>query len=71
MVAAHTTAQIKAAIADLHLLSIDDLSHNYKCALSRDPKLYKPFIDAIERELRKRRHFKEPLDVTDTQPTDS
>lgn len=71
MVAVHTPAQIKAAIADLHLLSTEDLSHNYKCALTRDPKLYKSFLDAIERELRKRRHLKEPSDVTDDQPTDS
>lgn len=70
MVAVHTPAQIKAAIADLHLLSTDDLSHNYKCALTRDTRLYKSFIDAIERELRKRRHLKEPIDDPDI-PTDS
>ena len=63
----HTPAQIKEAIAHLPEWSIDTLTHNYKCALSRDPKLYKPFLDAIERELRKRRHHvKEDTDDTDS-----
>lgn len=57
----HTPEQIKLAIADLHLLTEDQLIHNWKCALtqqrsdSNGSKLYKPFLDAIEKELRKRR----------------
>lgn len=63
----HTPQQIKEAIISLPNLSIDQLTHNYKCALSRDPKLYKPFIDAIERELRKRRHNVKEDTTDDTQ----
>lgn len=64
----HTPAQIKEAISFLPEWSIDTLTHNYKCALSRDPKTYKPFLDAIERELRKRRHNvkEEDTDATDS-----
>ena len=51
----HTPEQIKLAIADLHLLTEDQLIHNWKCANSKGSKLYKPFLDAIEKELRKRR----------------
>ena len=51
----HTPEQIKLAIADLHLLTEDQLIHNWKCAHSSESKLYKPFLDAIEKELRKRR----------------
>lgn len=51
----HTPEQLKLAIADLHLLTEDQLIHNWKCANSKDSKLYKPFLDAIEKELRKRR----------------
>lgn len=63
----HTPQQIKEAIASLPDLSIDQLTHNYKCAIGRDPKLYKPFIDAIERELRKRRHNVKEDTTDDTQ----
>lgn len=51
----HTPEQIKLAIADLHLLTEDQLIFNWKCANSKGSKLYKPFLDAIEKELRKRR----------------
>lgn len=51
----HTPEQIKLAIADLPLLTEDQLIHNWKCANSNGSKLYKPFLDAIEKELRKRR----------------
>ena len=51
----HTPDQIKAAIKDLPELTIDQLCHNWKCAHSNGSKLYKPFLDAIDRELRKRR----------------
>ena len=51
----HTPEQIKLAIADLHLLTVDQLIFNWKCANSNGSKLYKPFLDAIEKELRKRR----------------
>ena len=57
----HTPEQIKLAIADLPQLTEDQLVHNWKCALTQQrsnssgSKLYKPFLDAIEKELRKRR----------------
>lgn len=51
----HTPEQIKLAIADLPQLTEDQLVHNWKCAHSSGSKLYKPFLDAIEKELRKRR----------------
>lgn len=51
----HTPEQIKLAIADLPQLTEDQLIHNWKCANSKGSKLYKPFLDAIEKELRKRR----------------
>ena len=51
----HTPEQIKLAIADLHLLTEDQLIFNWKCANSKGSKLYKPFLDAIDKELRKRR----------------
>lgn len=57
----HTPEQIKLAIADLPQLTEDQLIHNWKCALTQQrsnssgSKLYKPFLDAIEKELRKRR----------------
>lgn len=51
----HTPEQIKLAIADLPQLTEDQLIHNWKCANSSGSKLYKPFLDAIEKELRKRR----------------
>lgn len=51
----HTPEQIKLAIADLPQLTEDQLIFNWKCAHSSGSKLYKPFLDAIEKELRKRR----------------
>ena len=57
----HTPDQIKAAIKDLPELTIDQLVHNWKCAHSKADKLYKPFLDAIERELRKRRKTDDEL----------
>ena len=51
----HTTDQIKAAILLLPDLPIEDLAHQFKCAHSKQNKLYKPFLDACEKELRKRR----------------
>ena len=51
----HTPEQIKLAIADLPQLTEDQLIYNWKCANSKGSKLYKPFLDAIEKELRKRR----------------
>ena len=51
----HTPDQIKAAITNLPNLDIDSLCHQWKCAHSKANKVYKPFLDAIDRELRKRR----------------
>lgn len=61
----HTPDQIKLAIADLPELTTDQLIHNWKCANSKQSKLYKPFLEAIDRELRKRRK------TTDELPTES
>ena len=54
----HTEEQIKSAIKNLHNLSIDELTHNYKCASSTGSKLYQPFMLAIEKELNSRRKIK-------------
>lgn len=51
----HTEQQIKDAIKTLPTLDTDNLIHQYKCASSRAHKVYKPLIDAIQRELNKRR----------------
>ena len=56
----HTEEQIKSAIANLHSLTEDELSHNYKCASSTKSKLYHSFMQAIEKELNSRRKHKEP-----------
>ena len=57
----HTPDQIKAAISNLPNLDIDSLCHQWKCAHSKANKLYKPFLDAIDRELRKRRKTDDEL----------
>ena len=51
----HTEQQIKEAIKTLPTLDTDNLIHYYKCASSRAHKVYKPLLDAIQRELNKRR----------------
>lgn len=51
----HTPDQIKSAIKHLPELSVEDIAHNFKCAHSKQNKLYKPFLDACERELNKRK----------------
>ena len=51
----HTEQQIKDAIKTLPDLDTDNLIHHYKCASSRAHKIYKPLLDAIQRELNKRR----------------
>lgn len=60
----HTSDQIKAAIANLHTLSDDDLIHSWKCAHSTGSKLYKPYLDAIDRERRKRGKVSSTTDVS-------
>lgn len=50
----HTPDQIKTAIANLHNLSDEHLCHSWKCAHATGSKLYKPYLDAIDRERRKR-----------------
>lgn len=50
-----TPDQIKLAIKHLPDLTIDQLTHNYKCSLSQPPKLFKAFSEACLRELAKRR----------------
>ena len=60
----HTEDQIKTAIKKLPELATEELAHQYKCALTQQrsgSKLYKPFLDAIERELRKRRKVDDEL----------
>ena len=51
----HTKEQITEAIKHLPTLDDEALAHNFKCASSTKLTIYKPFMDAIERELRKRR----------------
>ena len=51
----HTKEQITEAIKHLPNLDDEALAHNFKCASSTKLTIYKPFMDAIERELRKRR----------------
>lgn len=54
----HTEDKIKSAIKNLPNLSIDELTHNYKCASSIGSRLYQPFMLAIEKELNSRRKVK-------------
>ena len=51
----HTKEQIAEAIKHLPNLDEDSLAHNFKCASSTKSAIYKPFMDAVEKELRKRR----------------
>ena len=62
---AHTPDQVKAAIKLLPDLDIEQLSHQWKCAHSKADKLYKPFLDAAERELAKRRRQSPTEDTPD------
>ena len=68
----HTPELIKEAIKSLDTWSIETLAHNYKCALSKqlasERKLYKPFVQAIEKEL-KSRNRKEVASVTEIPET--
>lgn len=52
----HTKEQIAEAIKHLPNLDEEALAHNFKCASSTKSTIYKPFMEAIERELRKRRN---------------
>lgn len=63
----HTPEQIKAAIADLHLLDDSALIHCWKCAHSRESKAYTSYLTAIEKELRKRR---KPIETTTEESQD-
>lgn len=51
----HTKEQIAEAIKHLPALDEESLAYNFKCASSTKSTIYKPFMEAIERELRKRR----------------
>ncbi len=59
----HTEQQIKDAIASISELTDSQLEFNYKCCLGRqttaEKKLYKPFITAALKELKKRNKTKE------------
>ena len=70
---AHTPDQIKAAIRHLPNLTVDEIAHQFKCAHSKQDKAYKPFLDAAERELAKRRRQSPTEDTPDdsTIPTES
>ena len=54
----HTPEQIKEASKAVPEWNTETIAHNYKCALSKqlasEKKLYRPFTDACEKELRKR-----------------
>ena len=67
----HTEQQIKEAIKTLPTLDTDNLIHQYKCASSRAHKVYKPLLDAIQRELNKRRKVSnEDTDVSTEEVSD-
>lgn len=63
----HTPDQIKSAIKHLPELSVEDIAHQFKCAHSKQNKLYKPFLDACERELNKRKRQITTEESTDEQ----
>ena len=50
----HTPDQIKEAIKNFPNLSVEDLAHQFKCASSKANKVYKPFLEAALKEIRKR-----------------
>ena len=62
----HTEQQIKDAIKTLATLDTDNLIHQYKCASSRAHKVYKPLLDAIQRELNKRRKISNETSESET-----
>ena len=66
---AHTPDQIKAAIKHLPNLTVDEIAHQFKCAHSKQDKAYKPFLDAAERELAKRRRQSPTEDTPDDSTT--
>lgn len=59
----HTEEQIKEAIKNLPNLTEDELSHNYKCASATKHKAYQGFMQAIEKELQKRKPTKGMTDA--------
>lgn len=63
----HTKEQITTAIKNLVTLSTNDIAHQFKCAHSKQNKLYKPFLDACERELNKRKRQTSVDEPTDEQ----
>lgn len=66
---AHTPDQIKAAIKLIHELDTESLVHQWKVAHSKQDKAYKPFLDAAERELAKRRRQSPTEDTPDDSTT--
>lgn len=54
----HTDEQIKEAIKNLPNLTEDELAHCYKCASATKSKAYHGFMQAIEKELHKRKPTK-------------
>lgn len=54
----HTEEQLQQGIKHIPELSTDELYHNYKCVLSKqspkEKKFYKPFLVALEKEIKKR-----------------
>lgn len=54
----HTEEQIKEAIKNLPNLTEDELAHCYKCASSTKSKAYHNYMQAIEKELHKRKPTK-------------
>lgn len=65
----HTKEQITTAIKNLVNLSTSDIAHQFKCAHSKQDKAYKPFLDAAERELAKRRRQSPTEDTPDDSTT--
>ena len=63
----HTEEQIKEAIKNLPNLTEDELSHNYKCASATKHKAYHGFMQAIEKELQKRKPTKQQENINDNE----
>lgn len=61
----HTDEQIKSAIQHLPNLTEDELAHCYKCASATKSKTYHNYMQAIEKELHKRKPTKQQENIND------
>ena len=63
----HTEEQIKSAIQHLPNLTEDELAHCYKCASATKSKAYHNYMQAIEKELHKRKPTKQQENINDNE----